>query len=54
LNINSSSGKNIIQVYKKEGRIEKKIYRGKKQSSSSLWTSTKNENEKISGSSDDE
>ena len=40
LNINVSSAKNILAIYKKEGRIEKKKYRVKRRYDTDKWEET--------------
>ena len=40
LNINVSSAKNILAIYKKEGRIEKKKYRVKRRYDTDKWEDT--------------
>lgn len=42
-NINFSSAKNVVQIFKKEGRLEKKVQRTRKGGKHSTKTESKND-----------
>jgi transposase len=53
LNINFSSAKNVIQIYKKEGRLEKKVTRQRKSTFNKTGRLTPKNGSKSDGSCDD-